>query len=253
MFTILHKIKHVCNYLLKKIGLYDVFHKTIIKLFSKREILSRKYLYGKGIEIGALHTPLALFNKAKAIYIDRLDNKGLRNHYPELNKFSFVPVGFVEDGEVLKSIKSNSQDFLIANHFIEHCENPIATIKNHLRVLKIGGILYYAVPDKRYTFDTVRELTTFIHLKHDYEKGIIQSRKNHYNEWAKEILQLTGQDALQKARVLQKTKYSIHFHVWTMDSFKSMLKNIKSTYHFPFEIVTIIPNINEFIVILKKV
>lgn len=252
MFKIVHKIKPFFNKLLQITGLYIPFHKLVIILFSRRERLSKKYIFGKGLEIGALHTPLKVYNNAKVLYVDHLDTKGLRKHYPELQSFYFVPVKIVDNGEILRKVKSNSQEFIIANHFVEHCENPIAMLKNQLRVLKKGGSIYWAIPDKRYTFDSVRPLTTIKHLEEDYEKGPQVSRLSHYQEWVQLIGSEKGGQTQKTARQLMKEHYSIHFHTWTKDSFENFLKTVQKKYHFPFVIKEITSNINEFICILQK-
>ena len=96
-------------------------------------------------------------------------------------------VDIVDDGERLETIGDLTQDFVIANHFIEHSQNPIGAIENMLRVLKHGGILYLAVPDKRYTFDIDRPVTTIEHLLQDYEQGPQWSKRQHFEEWSRFI------------------------------------------------------------------
>lgn len=253
MFDFIHKLKPIINRILQVTGLYIPFHKLVIKLFSKREKLSKKYIKGKGIEIGALHTPLKVYNKAKVVYVDHLDTKGLRKHYPELGKFYFVPVKIVDNGEILRKVKDKSQDFVIANHFVEHCENPIAMLKNHLRVLKPGGIIYWAVPDKRFTFDSIRPLTSIKHLENDYKKGPRVSRLEHYQEWVELIGSEKGGKTQKTAKQLMKDHYSIHFHTWTKESFEKFIIQIKKKDKLQFTIKEVTPNINEFIVVLEKI
>lgn len=253
MFGFIHKIKPFINTLLKITGLYVVFHTLVVKMLSKRERLSKKYIKGRGLEIGALHTPLHVYNTAKVTYIDWLPTSKLRGHYPELARFPFVKVGIVDNGETLKKIKDNSQDFVIANHFIEHCENPILTLKNHLRVLKPDGILYWSVPDMRYTFDHIRKQTTFQHLEKDFISGPAQSRKSHYDEWVQLIGTERGGKTRKTATLLMKEHYSIHFHTWTKQSFEEFINKVQKKYHFPFIIREVVPNINEFICILQKI
>ena len=245
------RLKNFINDILEITGLFKFTHTLITKLFSKREALSKQFIKGKGIEIGALHLPLKTYN-AKVTYVDRMDVKGLRKHYPELRKFSLMKVDIIDNGERLAKIKNESQDFVIANHFIEHCENPIAVLKNHLRVLKKNGILYWAIPDKRYIFDNSRNLTTVDHIDNDFKKGGRYSRKEHYYEWVEKIMGLKNSDAVKKSKELMNTKYSIHFHVWTLKSFLEFLLFVKKEYKFPFVILKAVGNINEFIIILKK-
>lgn len=247
----INRIKQSLNTLLRLTGLFKFVHTFIARLFSKREMISKKFIMGQGVEIGALNLPLKVFN-AKVVYVDRMSVKDLRKHYPTLNNFSLTEVDIVDDGEYLKKIKDESQDFVIANHFIEHSENPIAVLRNHLRVLKPGGVIFWAIPDKRFTFDNVRNLTSIGHVEGDFLRGGKSSRKNHYLEWAKEILGLKGNDALIKAEELMNARYSIHFHVWTNKSFVSLLRFIKKKYKIPFLVLDVVVNMNEFIVILKK-
>jgi len=44
-------------------------------------------------------------------------------------------------------------DYCLASHVIEHIPNPIAFFQSIAHLLKPGGVLSLAVPDKRYTFD----------------------------------------------------------------------------------------------------
>ncbi|MBW8051172.1 MAG: methyltransferase domain-containing protein [Cytophagales bacterium] len=137
-----------------------------------RESIANLYLTGNGIEIGALHLPLKVPPSASVKYVDILPKSELEKHYPELLKdYELVEVDIVDDGEYLIKIQNSSLNFVIACHFLEHCQNPIAAVENFLRVLKPGGILYLAVPDKRYTFDKDRPITSFEHLLKDYEEG----------------------------------------------------------------------------------
>lgn len=75
-----------------------------------------------------------------------------------------MAVDMLDNGEELTRIPAASQNFVIANHFIEHCQNLIKTIHSMLRVLKPAGIFYLGIPDKRYTFDVHCLLTAIDHL-----------------------------------------------------------------------------------------
>ncbi len=121
-----------------------------------RAFLGGRILGGSGLEIGALHSPQAVPGGCRVRYVDRLDVEGLRAHYPELNELPLVPVDIIDDGETLATIAEGSQDFIIAHHFLEHTQDPIGTIARHLDVLRPGGVLFMAVPDKRETFDVDR-------------------------------------------------------------------------------------------------
>lgn len=131
---------------------------------SPREWLAAQYLKGQGIEIGAKSLPLKVPRGVKVKYLDHLNEKGLAKKYPSVPTKDLVNVDIVDDGERLGRVKDNSQDFIIANHFVEHTLDPIQTIENMYSKLKPNGILYIALPDKRLTFDKPRRLTSYHHL-----------------------------------------------------------------------------------------
>ena len=95
------------------------------------------YLHGRGIEIGALHKPLKIGDRgrAKVFYVDRLPLDELRQQYPELNGLPLVTPDIIDDGGVLERIEDGTIDFIIANHLIEHLDNPLLALENWCRKL----------------------------------------------------------------------------------------------------------------------
>ncbi len=217
-----------------------------------RETMARIYIKGKGIEIGALHNPLRVAKKVNVRYVDRMNNLNLIKQYPELKGRKLVKLDCICDGETLDLIENESQDFVIANSFIEHCQNPIGAIESFFRVLKNKGILYLAIPDKRFTFDKKRPTTTFQHLMKDYNKGSEWSRKQHYEEWVRYTSNLKTEDDIQKQiEYLMQINYSIHFHVWSQNEILELLSELKKMFHFELELFS--KTDNEMIVILRKI
>jgi SAM-dependent methyltransferase len=217
-----------------------------------RRRLAVRYLRGHGLEIGALHCPLPLPREASVRYVDRMSVPDLRRHYPELEGEKLVEVDLVDDGETLATQPDCSADFIIANHLIEHTEDPLGTIANHLRVLRPGGILYMAVPDRRHTFDVEREPTGLEHLVRDHREGPQSSRRGHYEEWVERIERLPPSEIAERARELDEQSFSIHFHVWTEPEFTAMLNHAHDIEGLPFAIETVEQNGHEFIAILRR-
>lgn len=234
-----------------------------IYLNARAEFAAR-FLTGEGLEIGPLHQPLALPPHAKARYVDRMQIDDLRREYPELAGWNLTEVDVVDDGEKLTTVAEESQDFIVANHFLEHCENPINTIKTHLGKLKPGGILFYAVPDKRFTFDFRRPVTPLEHMVADFEQGPERSRSEHYEEWSRFVVdeespavgsveQADSEDwVLRKARDLEEAKYSIHMHVWTQSEFLKLILEIRERFGDAFDIEAAARQAIEFMVVLRK-
>jgi hypothetical protein len=219
------------------------------RLVDRRYQLARCHMRGTGLEIGALDRPLMLPLGAKAYYLDRLLPAKLREHYPELSHRLFH-VSLVADGETLSCIADGALDFLVANHVIEHCEDPIAALTTFARKLKAGGKIFMAVPDMRRTFDRRRRETTWEHLQADHEQGPARSRQQHYQEWAEVVDGLTGEDAARRARELQSMTYSIHFHCWTRRGFTDFLKRLRD--HAPLSLIATRSWRNENIFVLVK-
>jgi SAM-dependent methyltransferase len=181
---------------------------------------------------------------------------GLRDHYPELSDHPIIAPDIVDDGEKLGTIPPDSVDFVIANHFIEHCEDPIGTLAAHLGVLRPGGVLFWAVPDRRAGVDCLRPATSWPHLVRDHAEGPQWSRSRHYEEWARLVDLRLGSIAPAEvdahARDLEARRYSIHFHVWSREEFSAFLRGCARETELPLEVLETVPNRHEFLVIARK-
>jgi len=226
-----------------------VLERLARRFLDRRYQLARRHLRGTGLEIGALDRPLMLPVRAKAYYLDRLLPAKLREHYPELSHRLFY-VSLVADGESLACVAAGALDFLVANHVIEHCEDPIAALTTFARKLKPGGKLFMAVPDMRRTFDRNRSETTWNHLQADHERGPLRSREEHYREWAETVDGLAGEAAVRRADQLRTMAYSIHFHCWTRDGFTDFLGRLRS--YAPLRLIVSRSWRNENIFVLTK-
>jgi SAM-dependent methyltransferase len=103
-----------------------------------------KYFVGKGLDIGGLPDPLSLYSE----------------FFPLCES---VEIWDWEDGDAqyLKGLESNSQDFIVSSHCLEHLQDPIEGLSNWIRVTKPGGHLIITVPDEDL-----------------YEQGVFPSNKN---------------------------------------------------------------------------
>lgn len=216
-----------------------------------RDAVAATYLRGDGIEIGALHNPLKVSEKARVRYLDRMTVADLRRQYPELAKENLVEVDIVDDGEHLVTVADESQDFVIANHFIEHSQNPLLAIANMFRVLKVDGVLYIALPDKRYSFDAERPVTSLDHLLRDFREGPDWSRKGHFEEWAWLVSKVENPEERKKlVNKLMTMDYSIHFHVWSQKEMVELVLFLQTVHSFEIELM--LRGGKEHIFILRK-
>jgi SAM-dependent methyltransferase len=218
-----------------------------------RERAAAVYLDGAGIEIGALNLPLRVPPSARVCYVDYLPVETLREHHAHLlaQGQPLVAPDVVDDGERLQKFPDESLDFVVANHFIEHAEDPIRTLGAHLRVLRPGGILFMAVPDKRKTFDSARPVTSLEHLVTDHTEGPETSRDAHYVEWATLVAKVPSDEVHGYANDLAARRFSIHFHTWTPASYLRMLLHCQES-GMPIEIELLQQNEVEFLTVLRK-
>jgi SAM-dependent methyltransferase len=101
--------------------------------------------------------------------------------------FSYHPkrepgFNYILDGSDLQSLPNESFDFVLSCHNLEHVANPVKALKEWHRVLKPRGHLLLVLPDKRYTFDHKRPLTSVQHMLSDYQAGIGEDDLSHLPE-----------------------------------------------------------------------
>lgn len=216
-----------------------------------REGIAGRHLRGEGIEIGALSHPLRMPRGARVRYVDKWDADDLRAQYPDLADETIVSPDIIDDGTRLATVADESQDFVVANHFLEHTEDPIAVLETFLRVTKPGGVVYIAVPDKRRTFDAPRPVTPLEHILQDHELGPERSRREHYEEFARLVEGIAEPDVpAHAAAAMENERYHLHFHVWTHDAFVELLEALREP--LGFDLAEARSNAHESIVVLRK-
>lgn len=190
------------------------------KAILTRESIAEHYLHGDGIEVGALHAPLDLPKGARAQYLDHADAETVQAANPDVDVS--VSPDVIATLETLAGIDDASQDFVIANHVLEHCENTNGAVKNMSRVLRVDGIAYLAIPDKRFTFDKDRAVTSIELLQRDHQEGPDWSLRQHYEEWVRTVDRLGEPEAAAKVALMLERRSNIHFHVWRCSRFSSV-------------------------------
>jgi SAM-dependent methyltransferase len=220
-------------------------------MLASRRRIAGEYLRGNGIEIGALYAPVEM--PARIRYVDRLSLTALRKQYPELAEIALAPVDIVDDGERLLSFAADGLDFIVANHMLEHCENPLGTLRVHLAKVRPGGVLYYAIPDKCNSFDSGRPLTSIGHLLDDDRDGGESSRFSHYVEWEIFVNGIADPAAAERqARRTMQARYSIHFHVWDEPAWREFLGAAITYLGGTFEILHFERNDTELVSVLRR-
>ena len=189
-----------------------------------------QWLQGTGIEIGAFKTPI---EGIQPYYVDKFfEFAGERCQVDICSEPNDLP------------FKTNSLDYIAASHVVEHMANPIAAICEWYRVVRPGGIIYLVVPDRRFTWDRHRSLTSCDHLFEDYARGVTDCDVTHIDEfvdtvdWSEYSPSTAPEDIPDKKNERKKTYHdavkagriiNIHFHVFephnVLDLFTALTKN----------------------------
>ncbi len=155
---------------------------------------------GIGVEIGAGRTPVP---GIKPFYVDRF------------SEFGGAPciADFWGDACHLP-FRSDSLDYVVSSHVLEHVANPVAALLEWHRVLRDGGVFYLVVPDRRFTFDHARALTDPAHMWGDFERGVNQSDGTHSDEFVDQVdWALYRPDLAPECIAEERETLRGHFHV----------------------------------------
>lgn len=230
-----------------KLRMRDVVRSQPPRWEAVRDDLAFRYLSGDGIEIGALYHPQRVRSGTRVRYVDHGDRDELMRAYPWHDWVQAPDV--VDEAEKLHSFEDESLDFVIANHVLEHVEDPIAALETFLRVVRPGGIVFITLPDPRHSFDGRRERTTVEHVLRDHRDGPEVTRQEHYEEWAHIVEGMTDPgDIARRTAEFAREKTRNHFHVWEPDDFLRLVFALE----LPVTIEATQVTEPEFAVVLRK-
>lgn len=82
----------------------------------------------------------------------------------------------------LDALASSSYDFVLSSHMLEHTANPIQALTEWKRLLRDNGTLVLILPNKEYTFDHRRVVTTMDHLIADFNAEMKEDDLTHLPE-----------------------------------------------------------------------
>jgi 2-polyprenyl-3-methyl-5-hydroxy-6-metoxy-1,4-benzoquinol methylase len=217
-----------------------------------------------GLEIGALNKPIVTREMGNVRYVDHASTEALKQKYasdPNVAVEEIVDINYVWGTQTLPELVSKEApfDYVIASHVIEHVPDLIGWLKEIHAVLKPGGILALAIPDKRRCFDFYRPLTqaretleAYLQKQRQPSFGQIfefhsllsawrgqfvwaESAVGHEDEVirvhnAAEAWQITNQI------VAKGEYYDVHCWVFTPQSFFELIKTLIQFELFPFQV-----------------
>jgi ubiquinone/menaquinone biosynthesis C-methylase UbiE len=213
-----------------------------------------------GIEVGG-PSPFFSFKSAFPIYLyaKKIDGVNFSNntlwegkidegifytYYKNKKGFQFIG-----EAAELKAVKDASYDFVLSCHSLEHVANPIKALYEWSRVMKSKGRLVLVLPDKEFTFDNKRPVTTLAHLIEDYKNNTTEEDSTHFEE----VISLHDfkHDAFVQSKedLIKRTKLNIenravHHHVFDLKLINELLvycgfEIIHQQTYQPFHLVSV--------------
>jgi SAM-dependent methyltransferase len=246
-------------------------HVNLRMLHRRRRQVAARHLRGHGLEIGALHFPLPVPRGVRVRYVDNRPWDAAAAEAAGFDARNVVRPDLIEDGFTLASVPAESQDFVVANHVLEHSPDPLGTLGHWCRVVKPGGHVFLALPIAEKCFDRGRPETTLEHLLEDRrltaagDLAAMRSRnREHYRDWAA-ISEPNGEhiagrspppltEAQVEARVEQLAAGAadIHFHTYSEESFRRLLEHFVVRIDPRFAVAEFRPSGGEIIAVLSR-
>jgi SAM-dependent methyltransferase len=123
-----------------------------------------RYLTGNGIDIGAGDDPLVILEGTVRAY-DQKDG----------------------DAQLMAGVPDASYDFVYSSHCLEHMRDVRMALRNWVRILKPGGILYVVVPD----FEIYEKSSWPSRFNQDHKASFSINRlavKGHIHYWMHDLV-----------------------------------------------------------------
>ena len=124
-----------------------------------------------------------------------------------------------------------SYDCVFSSHSLEHVANPIKALLEWKRVIRDHGLLLLVLPNRKYTFDWRRPVTSLEHLRHDFKHDTPETDLFHLDE----ILALhdlsrdppAGNPEQFRERCLRNAEFrAIHHHVFSPETAAQLLREL---------------------------
>ena len=231
---------------------------VLIKLTRKRcsgYSQMKPYIEGKvGLEFGgpssifSANHLIPVYNVAASIDNCNFSQTNLWTTTDSVQRFGgCLRNNFIADAANPAAMPSNTYDFVLASHVLEHVANPLRALWEWKRVLKPLGAVVVVLPHKANTFDHRRPFTTFEHIKADFDSNTSEEDLTHIGE----ILRLhdlnldrrAGSPEQFKQRCLQNSSHrAMHHHVFAPRLLAEMfeflaMEVVSSTIEKPYHLI----------------
>lgn len=183
-----------------------------------RNALIRSFIdvAGCGLEIGPSYNSVVPKREGfKVEIVDHADRETLVEKYRPhgVNIDNIEEVDHVWNGTSYSELTGHRKfyDWIIASHVIEHVPDMIGFAKDCEAVMRDGGVLSLAVPDKRYCFDRFRALTGVHSLIDAHMTGMRNHSPGRVADYFLNVVQLSGRIAWDADHAFGKSIGEIGF------------------------------------------
>lgn len=221
----------------------------------------------KGLEIGPYLNPTVRKDEGDIRYLDFYSTEELQNMEQDRRSANAVipHVDFVVKSDDYYRYVDEQFDYVIANHVIEHVDNPLQWLIDLARLVKDDGVIFLTVPDKKYNFDHFRTDTPLSHLLTDYMRGHgdpvehgVDIFLNYDTNYIDQPIDLDHKLNIESLRgsFQEETHPGRHNHVFQSETFVArVLKPLQRIGIWPYTMLDFGPateNHGEFYVVLRK-
>lgn len=198
-----------------------------------------------GLEIGPSLRPCA--PKSKGYHVEIVDwvcRQELVDRYAAmgLDTSKIEEVDYIWDGRPYSEVtgKTDSYDYIIASHVIEHVPDFIGFLRDCSKMLKANGILSLAVPDKRYTLDHFRMVTTTGKVINDYLQGEKYGSVGALTDYWNHVVRRDGLTSWSRARdrILKKNYEFVHDAEFNRKAFEDCVGKPQGAHDFHQNVFT---------------
>lgn len=237
---------------------------------------------GVGLEFGPLANPVVSKAESRVYYVDYTSTETLRKKSSSDSQVDIAGIVEIdinlENGELIDLARPLGPfDYIVASHVFEHIPDPIGWLNDLHALLAPAGVLVLAIPDKRYTFDYSRRLTSLADiLSYHFDRLRRPSAGqllDHYLNVRKVTPLETWDDSLNPAVLPERhhtdelalwlcrralvdgAHVDCHCTVWEMEHFTALFSQLKAMGFVDFRMIELFEPViygNEFIVVLGR-
>lgn len=225
------------------------------------------------LEIGAMDSPTFPDRNARHLnWFSREEMQAEVAGNPSRLPDRIAEVDYVVKQKRFAQHISDRFDLVIANHVIEHIADPVTWLREIRKLATTDGRLFLTIPDRRYTFDFLRPVSTVSQLVRAWAEDLTQPSPWQYLDalwyhrpiraehlWSNDFERLERRrysmaTALAKAQEAKDRYVDTHCHVFSADTFRSLANDISVMTGWRCEDVSEVAyGANEFYVWLSPV